>query len=286
MINALTVDVEDYFMVAAFSDVIPADHWDKYECRLGAVMPRLLDLLDRYCVKGTFFVLGWVAERFPHLVRDIHGRGHEVACHSYRHRLVYEQTPAQFREDTRKAKGILENILGEPILGYRAPSYSVTNASLWALNILSEEGFEYDSSVYPVRHDRYGIPGFGRFPRRMEGNGGEGIVEIPPSTVRILGMTLPFGGGGYLRLFPASWTEWALRDLNGREEQPAIVYVHPWEMDPDPPRMQGNAVSVFRHYVNIGTTEEKLSRLLRGFGFGPMRQVFERYFQYKNDRQG
>ena len=286
MINAMTVDVEDYFMVSAFSDVIPVDHWDRYTCRLGVVMPRLLDLLDRYAVKGTFFILGWVAERFPDFVRNIRGRGHEVACHSLRHRLVYEQTPAQFREDTRKAKGILEDILGEPVRGYRAPSYSVTTASLWALDILAEEGFEYDSSVYPVRHDRYGIPGFGRFPRRMEGNGVGGIVEIPPSTVRILGMTLPFGGGGYLRLFPVGWTEWALRELNVRERQPAIVYVHPWEMDPDPPRMRGSAVSVFRHYVNIGTTEEKLSRLLRGFGFGPMRQVFEGHFQSNNDRQG
>jgi polysaccharide deacetylase family protein (PEP-CTERM system associated) len=279
MINALTVDVEDYFMVSAFSNVISVDHWDRYECRLGAVMPRLLDLLDRYGVKGTFFVLGWVAERYPDIVREIRGRGHEVACHSHRHRLVYEQTPGQFREDTRKAKRILEDILGEPIRGYRAPSYSVTTASLWALDILAEEGFEYDSSVYPVRHDRYGIPGFGRFPRRVEGNGAGGIVEIPPSTVRILGMTLPFGGGGYLRLFPVGWTEWALRDLNGREGQPAVVYVHPWEMDPDPPRMRGSAFSEFRHYVNIGTTEEKLSRLLRGFGFGPMRQVFERHLQ-------
>jgi polysaccharide deacetylase family protein (PEP-CTERM system associated) len=279
MINALTVDVEDYFMVSAFSDLKPVDHWDQYECRLGAVMPRLLDLLERYGVKGTFFILGWVAERYPELVRDIRGRGHEVGCHSHQHRLVYDLTPTQFREDTRKAKGILEDILGEPIPGYRAPSYSVTTASLWALDILAEEGFEYDSSVYPVRHDRYGIPGFGRFPRRVGGNGTGGIVEIPPSTVRILGMTLPFGGGGYLRLFPAGWTEWALRELNGREGQPAVVYIHPWELDPDPPRMRGSVVSEFRHYVNIDTTEGKLSRLLQRFDFGPMRVAFGRHLQ-------
>jgi polysaccharide deacetylase family protein (PEP-CTERM system associated) len=235
---------------------------------------RVLDLLDSYGVKATFFVLGCVAKDYPSLVQAIQQRGHEVASHGFSHTRIYTQSPQQFREETRSAKKLLEDIIGQPVLGYRAASYSITERSLWALDILVEEGFRYDSSIFPVRHDFYGIPGHQRFSCAIERNGTGEILEIPLSTVRLARMNLPVGGGGYLRLFPYAVTRRALMQLNLRERQPAVVYFHPWEIDPDQPRIESGWVSHFRHYTNLRGMEGKLRKLLSCFAFGPIRQVF------------
>jgi polysaccharide deacetylase family protein (PEP-CTERM system associated) len=256
-------------MVSAFADRIDPGDWGRYQSRIHIGTTRILDLLDKNNVKATFFVLGWVAERHPGLVREIHARGHEIGCHSYKHRLIYEMSSEEFRLDTRRARNILEDCLGEKIDGYRAPSYSITPRSIWALDVLAEEGFVYDSSIYPIHHDRYGYPGFSRN-ATMQVQGDRMIVEIPLSTIRVLGTTIPFGGGGYLRLYPSCLTEWAIGYLNDREEMPAVLYVHPWELDPEQPRLNGKALSLFRHYVNLRDTGGKLSRLLRFSAFHGM----------------
>ena len=274
MLNALTVDIEDYFMVSAFSGSIPQDQWGAYEPRVEGNTRRLLDIFDRKKVKGTFFVVGWIAEKFPGVVREICRRGHEIGCHSHLHRLVYDLSPEEFRRDTRNAKGVIEDVSGESVLGYRAPSYSITNRSQWALGILAEEGFRYDSSIFPIRHDRYGFPQHGRFAEIKRHNGTEGILEIPMSTLRIFGKNVPIAGGGYFRLYPFRWTAWGIRKLNGKEGQPALFYIHPWEIDPGQPRMRGSWLSMFRHYVNLKNTEEKLDRLLGAFRFAPVKEVF------------
>lgn len=273
MYNALTIDVEDYYMVSAFSDVVKFEDWTRFESRVEQSTNLLLDCFDEYDVRATFFVLGWVAEHVPHLIKAIHRRGHEVACHGYNHRLVYDLSPQDFCEDTRKAKHILEDITGEAVKGYRAASYSITNRSLWALDILIKEGFAYDSSVFPIHHDRYGVPESERFSyliRRKEGE----LLEIPPSTLRIFGKNIPLAGGGYLRLFPSQFTERGLRFINEKERHPAVVYVHPWEVDMNQPKINGSMLSLFRHHVNINKTQYKLRRLLGGFRFAPMRDVF------------
>lgn len=274
VLNVLTVDVEDYFMVSAFADRISADSWGLFDQRVPSNTARVLDILDRHSVKATCFVVGWVADRFPKLVKEIVRRGHEVGCHSYSHRLVYRLTAEEFREDTRRAKGLLEDITGEKVRGYRAPSYSITKDSLWALDVLIDEGFEYDSSIFPVRHDLYGLPGFGRFPKVVESEAAGEIFEIPPSTLSILGRNIPFGGGGYLRLYPIALTEWGVRSMNEKEGRPAVVYIHPWEIDPGQPRLNGTRRSVFRHYVNIEQAETKLVHLLSRFRFAPVRDAF------------
>ncbi len=274
MLNALTIDVEDYFMVSAFSDSIPQDQWGAYESRVEGNTSRLLDIFDRNRVKGPFFVVGWVAEKFPGIVREISRRGHEIGCHSHRHRLVYELSPEEFRRDTRTAKAVLEDISGKLVLGYRAPSYSITSRSQWALEILAEEGFRYDSSIFPIHHDRYGFPEHGRFAEVKRHNGAEGILEIPMSTLRILGKNIPIAGGGYFRLYPYRLTAWGIRELNEKEGQPAVFYVHPWEIDPQQPRMNGSRLSMFRHYVNLDKNEEKLGLLLGAFRFAPVKEVF------------
>lgn len=279
MLNAFTVDVEDYFMVSAFSDVIPSDRWESFEWRVEGNTKRILDLLDTAGVKATFFFLGCVAQKFPGLVREVARGGHEISCHSHRHRLIQYLTPVEFREDTRTAKAILEDIIGEKIQGYRAPSWSITRNTLWALDILREEGFSYDSSVFPIRHDIYGFPGFNRFPTVLRGESGGEILEIPPSTVRILRRNLPVAGGGYLRLYPLSITEWAIRRLNDFEKEPAVVYLHPWETDPGQPRMNGRLLSRFRHYVNLEKTETRLASLLGRFRFGPIRETFRTHLE-------
>lgn len=268
-LNILTVDVEDYYMVSAFSDVIRPEEWDFRESRLESNTMRVLDLLGSAGAKGTFFVLGWVAERFPGIVQEIDRRGHEVACHSYRHRLVYRMTFGEFREDARISKAILEQTIGKAVHGYRAPSFSITKESFWALEILKEVGFSYDSSIFPIHHDRYGYPEFPRFPSKIETGSGP-IIEVPLSTVQILGKNIPVGGGGYLRLFPYPFTEWAIRRLNDKERRAAILYFHPWEVDPEPPRMNGTFLSRVRHYGNIGQTESRVGRLMRNFRFGPV----------------
>jgi polysaccharide deacetylase family protein (PEP-CTERM system associated) len=274
MLNALSVDVEDYYQVSAFESVVRFEEWGRRESRVEWNTHRVLDLLDEHQIKATFFVLGWVAERNPTLVRIISKRGHEVASHGYSHQLIYTQTPEEFREETRRAKKIVEDIIGGPIIGYRAASYSITTESLWALDVLAEEGFEYDSSIFPIRHDRYGIPGHERFHHVLYGKGHLSIAEVPLSTLRIAGLNLPVAGGGYLRLLPYALTHLALLYLNRQEGQPAVVYFHPWEIDPDQPRVDASRMSRFRHYTNLGCMENKLRKLLTNFSFAPIREVY------------
>ncbi|MCP5006760.1 MAG: DUF3473 domain-containing protein, partial [Planctomycetes bacterium] len=219
-------------------------------------------------IKGTFFILGWVAEKYPELVKDIDTDGHEIACHSYRHRLVYDCSPHEFRNDLVKARDILEDITGKKVFGYRAPSYSITSKSLWAFEILSELGFTYDSSIFPISHDRYGIPDSPRFKYALPDHD---LTEYPISTAKILGTKVPVSGGGYLRLFPYWFTKFALRKINHSESQPFIFYIHPWEIDPEQPRIKGaSTFSRFRHYNNLEKTEKRFTRLLQDFQFAPI----------------
>jgi polysaccharide deacetylase family protein (PEP-CTERM system associated) len=273
MLNALTIDVEDYYHVSGFEAVIRRADWDSYESRVEGNTNRLLDLLDAHHTRATFFVLGWVAERHPHLVRAIHARGHEVASHGYAHQRVYTQSPAQFRQETQHSLRLLEDLIGDRIHGYRAASYSITKESLWALDILGEEGFTYDSSIFPIRHDRYGIPGYPRFCHVLDGHGGGRLIEFPISTMRVAGTNVPIAGGGYFRLFPYGLISWGLRSINHRERQPALIYLHPWEIDPAQPRIQAGAVARFRQYVNLQKTEARLCRLLQDFRFGTLLDV-------------
>jgi len=270
--NALTVDVEDYYMVSAFSNVVKFEDWHRYESRVEKSTSTILDLLEHYDVRATFFVLGWIAQRHPGLVRAIHDAGHEIACHGYNHRLVYELTPGQFREDLRMSKGILEGITGTAVRGYRAPSYSVVQKSLWALDILIEEGFEFDSSIFPIHHDRYGIPAANRFPHIITRRSGE-IREFPPSTYHLWGQNIPVAGGGYLRLFPWNLTKAIIERINEKEKQAVMVYVHPWELDVEQPRLKGSWRSELRHRINLDSTEEKLRGLLREFKFKPLSKL-------------
>ncbi len=272
VVNAMSVDVEDYFHANALASVVPRADWDRMESRVVANTRRLLDLFDAAGVRSTFFVLGWVAERHPALVTEIAGRGHEIASHGYAHELIYTQTPEVFRQDIRRARALLEDITGTRVSGYRAPSYSITNQSLWALDVLIEEGHEYDSSIFPIRHDRYGIPGSPRHPYVITRNAGT-ILEVPPSTVRWGATNLPIAGGGYFRLLPYWWTRRGIAQLNRRERRPAIFYLHPWEIDPGQPRLAAGTVSRFRHYRNLDKTETRLKQLLRDFRFAPMRTI-------------
>lgn len=267
VVNALTFDVEDYFHVSAFDRVVARSQWDSLEHRVDASTERVLTVLADLDVRATFFVLGWVADRFPGLVRRIAAAGHELASHGYGHRLVYELTPEEFRQDLRRSRLAIESAVAAPIVGYRAPSYSITMKSLWALDVLVEEGFAYDASIFPIHHDRYGIPDAPRHPYRIDRAAGR-IWEIPPSTVRCLGTNLPVAGGGYFRLLPYGWTRWGIGWLNRREERPAIFYLHPWELDPAQPRLGASGLSRFRHYRNLEQTELRLRRLLRDFRFG------------------
>ncbi|MDH4100951.1 MAG: DUF3473 domain-containing protein [Nitrospirota bacterium] len=272
IINAFSVDVEDYYMVSAYADVVKLDEWERHESRVEANTRRVMDLLDEYGIKATFFTLGWVAERHPALIRAIRDAGHEVASHGYDHQLIYNMTPDQFREDTRKTKKILEDASGGPIYGYRAPSYSIVERSLWALDVLIEEGFTYDSSIFPIRHDRYGMPNADRFAHTIKRKAGS-IIEFPPSTWRLGGTNLPMAGGGYLRLLPLLFTRSAIRSINSREQKPVIFYIHPWEVDPEQPRLEGSRLSKFRHYTNLDTTIPKLKELFTEFRFGPIRDL-------------
>lgn len=274
MVNALTVDVEDYFHVHAFAGVIDPRNWDQYSCRVEQNTQRLLDLFANAGVRATFFVLGWVAERYPKLVRQISQASHRVGCHGYAHRVIYSAGPEEFRNDIRAGKQAVEDALGDSVKSYRAPSYSVTGATLWALEILVEEGFEFDSSIFPVVHDNYGIPNAPRFPYVRAVNENACINEFPPTTVRKWGLNMPIAGGGYLRLFPYAATAWALRHINTVEQQPAMVYLHPWEFDPKQPRISAPWRSRFRHYQNLDTTEDKCRKLLKEFSWGPMEEVF------------
>ena len=275
MLNALTIDVEDYYHVSAFEAVVPFADWERYESRVEKNTHHILDLLDAYTTKATFFVLGWVVERHPGLIRTLVARGHEVASHGYAHRRVYTQTPELFRTETQRSKRLLEDTLGQPIRGYRAASYSITVQSLWALDVLREEGFVYDSSIFPIRHDLYGIPSHPRFCSMISGPSGSPLVEFPLSTLRLGGTNFPIAGGGYLRLFPYAYTRWGIRYLNRREGQPGVVYLHPWELDPEQPRLPAGKLSRFRHYTNLHKMEERFVRLLQDFSFGTMSEVLQ-----------
>ena len=279
MLNALTIDLEDYFMVSAFAGVIKFEEWPSYKSRLEMNTHRILDLLDEHGVKATFFALGWVAEHQPKLIREIHCRGHEVACHGYNHQLAYDLSLKEFHEDIRKSKSLIEDITGMGVIGYRAASYSVIKRSLWVLDVLIEEGFLYDSSIFPIYHDRYGYPGFNRFPVSISRKGFGEILEVPLSTIRILGKNIPIAGGGYLRLLPIRFVEWGINILNNKESQPAIIYFHPWEIDAAQPRLNGSRISSFRHYINLDKTYVKIKRLLETFQFAPISKVFASKFK-------
>ena len=268
----MTIDVEDYFQVSAFDDVVSRDQWPSMPSRVVANTQRLLQLFDAHGVNATFFVLGWVAEQYPSLVREIADAGHELASHGHGHRLVYNQSPDEFRADVRRAKTIIEDAGGQRVRGYRAPSFSITDRSLWALDVLLEEGYTYDASIFPVRHDRYGIPDAPRHQHEIRRVAGM-LLEAPGSTVRVAGMNLPVAGGGYFRLLPYRWTRWGIARLNDAEKQPAIFYLHPWEIDADQPRLNASPLSRFRHYRNLHKTEPRLRRLLQDFRFTTVASV-------------
>lgn len=270
--NALTIDVEDYFQVAALAEAVRREDWHSMEYRVEANTQRILSLLDRHKARATFFTLGWVAEKSPELVRLIRKEGHEIASHGYSHQLIYNQTPEVFREETRRSKAVLENITGEPITGYRAASYSITNESRWALDILAEEGFAWDSSIFPVHHDRYGMPGTPRWPHTLTTDKGYKLAEFPLSTLKLPGYTLPIAGGGYFRLFPYWFSRWALGSIN-RQGQPFVFYLHPWEIDPGQPRLDVKWFSRFRHYNNLDVCEHRLDQLLGHFPFTTVSNV-------------
>jgi polysaccharide deacetylase family protein (PEP-CTERM system associated) len=271
-INAMTVDVEDYFHVSAFDSTVSRESWDRRESRVCRNTERLLSIFEECGVRATFFVLGWVADRFPRLVRQIADAGHEVASHGYSHRLVYSQTPDEFREDVRRAKAVIEGAFGGAVRGYRAPSFSVTHRSLWALDIVLEEGYLYDASIFPIHHDRYGLPRSRRNAHLLRCATGR-IIEVPASTVRFAGLNLPIAGGAYFRLCPYSWTRWAIRRLNELERRSAIFYLHPWEIDPDQPHLPVNLVGRIRHYRNLATTERRLRRLMRDVQFSTVSKM-------------
>jgi polysaccharide deacetylase family protein (PEP-CTERM system associated) len=273
MKNALTFDVEEYFHAEAFARVLRPEEWPTLESRVTRSTERLLDILDRDRVRATFFVLGWVAERHPSLVREIASLGHEIACHGYGHRMIQHLTRQEFERDVTRAKRALEDATGRVVLGYRAPTFSIMRETLWSLDVLSETGFRYDSSIFPVVHDRYGIPDAPRFPHRLKAPNGCEITEFPMSTVEVLGRRLPVAGGGYFRLLPYGLTRRAIARINAREGQPAMVYLHPWEIDPDQPRLPVGPLTRFRHLVNVGKTEARLTRLLSDFSFAPAAEV-------------
>jgi polysaccharide deacetylase family protein (PEP-CTERM system associated) len=271
-LNALTVDVEDYFHVSAFDNVVLRSEWHRRESRVCANTERLLEMFAESGTRATFFVLGWVADRFPALVRRIHAAGHEVASHGYGHERIYCTDVPRFREDLRRAKLALEATISEPVRGYRAPSFSITRRSLWAFDVLIEEGYLYDASVYPIYHDRYGIPDWPRHIHQVRRSSGV-IWEVPGSTVRFAGSNLPIGGGGYFRLLPYAWTRRGIRHVNRREGRAVVFYLHPWEIDPDQPRLAAPLMSRLRHYRNLDKTEDRLRRLLGDFRFGTVLDV-------------
>lgn len=269
MQNIMTVDVEDYFQVAALAQSINTDQWDTIPTRVVDNTTRLLDLFDQHQVKVTHFVLGWVADKHPEIVREIHSRGHEVASHGYSHQLIYQQSPDVFRQETLRSKSLLEDIIGAPVAGYRAASYSITKRSLWALDILSEAGFTYDSSIFPIVHDRYGIANSPRQPYYIECQNGAQLLELPLSTESVFNQTIPIAGGGYFRLYPYWFTRW-LYKRRVKKQQPFIFYLHPWEIDHQQPKVEVSWFSKFRHYNNLDKCEQRLQQLLQEFKFGTM----------------
>lgn len=271
IVNALTIDVEDYFQVSALAPHFPRKQWDTVPCRVERNMDAILGLLHEHGAKATFFTLGWIGERYPHLVRLIAMEGHELASHGYGHQRASEQSREAFSADIVLAKSVLEDIGGVEVKGYRAPSFSIGTSNPWAHECIAEAGYQYSSSVYPVKHDHYGLPDAPRFPYRLD----SGLMEMPISTVRYMGRNLPAGGGGYFRLLPYGASRWLIRQVNERDGRPAMFYFHPWEIDPEQPRVQGTTAKTrFRHYINLSRTEARLRRLMDDFSWGRMDQVF------------
>jgi polysaccharide deacetylase family protein (PEP-CTERM system associated) len=271
--NAMTCDVEDYFQVSAFAPYIDRASWPTRECRVEANMDRILALFDANGVRATFFTLGWIAERYPNVVKRIVAGGHELASHGYGHLRASDQTRAEFDNDVRSSKALLEDLGGQAVLGYRAPSFSIGRDNLWALDVLLEAGYRYSSSIYPVVHDHYGMPEAPRF--AFYPNGTDGLLEIPITTVQMMGRNLPAGGGGYFRLLPYALSRWMMAKVNQDDRQPALFYFHPWEIDPGQPRPEGvGAKSRFRHYVNIERMESRIEALARDFAWDRMDRIF------------
>ena len=271
VVNALTVDVEDYFQVSAFENHIPRSEWERLPCRIEANVERILDLFDERATKATFFTLGWIAKRYPGLVRRISDAGHEVASHGSSHRRASDQTPDDFLADIGDAKVLLEDLTGQPVRGYRAPSFSVGPANAWAFDAIAQAGYRYSSSVYPIRHDHYGAPTSPRFAHEIV----PGLLELPVATVRMFNMNLPAGGGGYFRLLPYAVSRWSLQRIQQVDEQPAMFYFHPWEIDPAQPRIAGvSARTRFRHYLHLDRMQARLARLLEDFRWGRADRIF------------
>ena len=271
IVNALSIDVEDYFQVSAFAAQIPRASWDSHPCRVEANIERILVLLSDANVRATFFTLGWIAERYPHLVRAIVDAGHELASHGYDHVRASEQLYGNFMADIRLAKAVLEDVSGRVVNGYRAPSFSIGSDNQWAFDCVAEAGYRYSSSVYPIRHDHYGTPDAPRFAHEVR----DGLLEIPVTTVRLLYANWPAGGGGYFRLLPYGVSRWSIRRVNEVDGKPAMFYFHPWELDPDQPRVPGvSAKSRLRHYLNLKQMEARLRRLLADFRWDRVDRVY------------
>jgi polysaccharide deacetylase family protein (PEP-CTERM system associated) len=275
LVNAFSVDVEDYFQVLALSPAIPVESWPTREYRVEANTEVILKLCAEKNVRGTFFVLGWVAEKSPQLVKRIAAAGHEIACHGYSHQLIYKQTQAVFREETLRSKHFLEDTIGKGVTGYRAASFSITRDSLWALDTLIDAGFEYDSSVFPIRHDSYGIPGASPEPGKIQAPSQRSLVEFPMSAAKFWGVQVPVSGGGYFRILPYWLTRAGLKQINEQAGRPFTFYLHPWEVDPGQPRVKVKAFSRFRHYTNLDVCESRLRRVFGDFKFSTMRDVLE-----------
>jgi polysaccharide deacetylase family protein (PEP-CTERM system associated) len=276
VINALTVDVEDYYQVGVFQKGIERGEWPSFESRVERNTDELLDLFGRHGAKATFFCLGGIAERNPDLVRRIVGAGHELGSHGFDHQPVHEMTPESFREDVERTRKLLEDLSGAAVLGFRAPSFSITKKTLWALDALLDAGHAYDSSIFPIRRPDYGIPGSPRTPHVLTTPSGRSIPELPMTVATFLGRAIPVSGGGYFRMFPYAVTRWGLSKAN-REGRPAVFYMHPWEIDAGQPdlRHRTNALGAFRHYVGLRGAAAKLEKLLASFSFRPAREVLE-----------
>lgn len=271
VLNALTIDVEDYFQVSAFAPYIARTEWNQRECRVERNVNRILEMLAQHNVKATFFTLGWIAERYPQLVRQIVSLGHELASHGYGHERANEQTEDGFFTDIHLAKIILEDLGDVEVKGYRAPSFSIGQGNLWAFDCLLRAGYRYSSSIYPIRHDHYGMPDAPRFAHEVR----PGLIEVPITTLRMLGRNMPSSGGGYFRLLPYAMSRWMMRRVNQSENESAIFYFHPWEIDEEQPRIDGIGIKTrFRHYINIDRMDERLNRLLSDFRWGRMDQIF------------
>jgi polysaccharide deacetylase family protein (PEP-CTERM system associated) len=271
--NAMTIDVEDYFQVSAFAPHISRESWPSRECRVEANIDRILQILSTGNVRATFFTLGWIAERYPAMVKKIVAGGHELASHGYGHLRASDQSREDFSDDITRSKALLEDIGGQSVIGYRAPSFSIGTHNLWALDTLFEAGYRYSSSIYPIRHDHYGMPDAPRF--AFYPNGKDGLLEIPITTVQLMGKNLPAGGGGYFRLLPYALSRWMMRKVNDDDRQPAIFYFHPWELDPGQPRQQGIGMkTAFRHYVNLSRMEARVEAMTRDFKWDRMDRIF------------